>query len=463
MKHPILTSLFLLILSSCAVGPNYHTPPTPTPTQFKEAPAHLQSTAAHTQWWHTFEDPILNGLIERACCCNFDVQATIQKIMEKRYLYQFENAQLFPEIDLNGSWSRDRISQNIFSASSQGGVIQNFFEIGFDASWEIDVFGKQRRLKEQAFYLMQAEQENLGNVLISLMSEIARSYITLRTLQQQKILAEDSIKIQKKIVKLTKDLFQAGLDSENALLFAEETLKNLEATLPKIDTALKKNYYLLLRLMGDLPEQDCISLMKTEAVPTAHFDLKTDLPSTLIQRRPDIRDAERTLAAATASIGVSIADLFPQFSLLGSLSFETNNQNNWFNTASRTWSISPGIHWPILTFGRICSQIKAKTAHQQQVLFEYKQTILKAFEEVETSLVAYFKQKATLQIRQEELHLINMRKQLIEDRYQSGLVSEIDYLEITKDWLDTKNTVLNAQQEEASFLISVYKALGGGW
>ncbi|GAB4190575.1 MAG: efflux transporter outer membrane subunit [Simkaniaceae bacterium] len=452
----------LFLFAGCAVGPNYREPSLSMPEQFIETKKN-EEAASLKNWWQEFEDPILDQIVSQAILGNLDLQIAIDRIRQARAVFFLERANLFPEIDLNADIQRFRVSQTIFESPFLGPPEQNFYRIGFDAGWELDFFGKLRRAKESAFYNLQAEGQNYRDVYISVISEAVKFYIEIRALQEIIALTEERIQIERGILDLTDSLFAAGLDSQTQLEEVKGSLASLEASLPDLQSQLKQNMYALSVILGDFPEEMQDFFSKGGTLPYIAQAKSVGIPCGLLKRRPDIRNAERNLAAATAEIGVAVADLYPSVTLTGSYAFETSKIQNWFLSASRAWNIGPLINWPLLDFGRIKSNIKAKEAFRDQAFHIYVQTILSAVADVESALAAYQEERKKSFRLQEETKAYEKTMELNRSLFQSGLADLSVFLQSEKTYVQAKERWIESQKQEMINLIAVYKAAGGDW
>ncbi|MCP5505067.1 MAG: efflux transporter outer membrane subunit [Chlamydiales bacterium] len=457
-------SLVLIALTGCAVGPNYQTPEVALPSSYHEPHDKEEIDLSELkEWWTTFNDPLLNVLIHEAISQNLDLKIAVEKIHQVRAEYQIEAAELYPKIDLTAEQRRTRISQNLFDSSFLGPPLQTLYKVGFDASWEIDIFGKRRRAKEGAYYSYEAEVNSARDVYITLLSEIAATYIQIRGLQQKIALSKRDIYIQKELLELAEVRFVAGLDSE---LSPQEVAVNLEesqALLPTLETSYRESLHRLAVLLGKTPESLHVDFEEQGTIPVSDTPIPIGLPSDLLRRRPDIRKAERILAAATANVGEAIADLFPRFSLIGSFGFESNQTNNWFKAKSRSWSLGPNIDWPIIYFGRIRANIRAQNAKQEQALLNYEQTILTSLEDVENRLVAYYKEEERVHRYEKQVEAARRSYVLTRDQYLSGLVDFSSLLDADSTLVFAENNLVESQQSLSTNRVALYKSLGGDW
>jgi NodT family efflux transporter outer membrane factor (OMF) lipoprotein len=394
-----------LFAGGCAVGPNYQRPDIPVGPEWTEARQVGVDTrsADLTRWWTAFNDPLLNSLVERAVSSNLDLRIAAARIREARATRAVTASGEWPTVDVSGSYSRNRASGNAIGSPSQnGGAVaaapsgatleQNFYQTGFDASWEIDVFGGVRRSVEAADATIEATVEDRRDVLVTLLGDVAKNYIDLRGFQRRLDVTRANFKAQQETVDLTIVRFQAGLASDLDVAQAEAQMNTTAAEIPTLESALKQAAYRLDVLLGLQPGSLWDELANERAIPSLPPEVLVGLPSELLRRRPDIRRAERELAAATAQIGAATADLYPKFFLTGTLGLQSISASDWFTGRSRFWSIGPTITWPVFDAGKIRANIEIRNAQQAQALGQYEKTVLTAFQDVETSLVAYSEQ-----------------------------------------------------------------------
>ncbi len=478
-----------LILSGCMVGPKYHKPETAMPEQFAEANDQT-SIASDNQdlmdWWRQLNDPFLEELIAETCSSNFDLRIAVEQVWQARAEFQVEASKLFPQISLDAAAVRTRQSLNIFSALSSAASsasatgaasvspIQNFFQVGFDAIWEMDFFGKFRHAKRAAFYTWEATEENARDILITVISEVANNYVSICSYQNLVRLAEEKVWIDAETLLLEESRFEAGLSSESAVLEARSILDTDQGALDDLISLLKQGIYRLAVLIGKQPEE-IIGWFETERpVPIAIGTIPAGLPSDLLRRRPDIRSAERQIAAATEQIGVAVADLFPRIYLAATNMYAANpSGSNYgygssklhtlFKPGSLTWSVGPGFSWPIIDFGRRRAVVRAQKSIQRQTLLVYEKAVLTALEEVEAALTAYFKQEEKLAALIDQTETNRRAFELASDRYEAGLVDYQSMLFSQKTLVDSEQTLAQNEQALTSYLIAVYKALGGDW
>lgn len=468
----------LLFLTSCMVGPIYKRPAVKIPAQYTNQK--YSGVAELAQWWRFFQDPYLERLIEKAIAQNYDLRIAIEKIQQTRDEYEIKVADLFPELDGVGLVTRNRFSYNVIQAlaaqnlaqttqNNQSIVFSNavqnpysFFDLGFDASWELDVWGKLRHARNAAYDQYQAQIWAMRDVYIMLLSEVVKTYIDSRAFQKKIDLTNQLVEIDTKLLALTKDRFQSGIASDIPDEQQLQIIEQEKSQLILLDMELTQTIIKLAILLSENPEDFSLKDGQHE-VPKSQYTLTSGLPSDLLRRRPDIRQAERLLAAATENVGVAVSEWFPSFTLLGSLGVETFCANNWFSNCSLAWSIGPSMLWRLITFGRIKYNVMAKESIQRQALLKYAESVVTALGDVEYWLVAYFKQQESLELLVRKLAAAKRERDLIKELFTSGLESEIQFLTAQKNYLSVELQITDSRQAVSIALVSVYKALGGGW
>jgi NodT family efflux transporter outer membrane factor (OMF) lipoprotein len=481
MKKTPLIFFCFLGLFGCKVGPNYQEPTLSMPAVFEGQGEKLQDEEL-CHWWKGFNDPLLNSFVEEAALLNFDVRIAVEKIVQARALYRIQGSYLWPEIDLNVSATRSRFSENVFttgtniesvasgneSGATRGAFgqdpVQSLFQVGFDAIWELDFWGKFRRDKQASYDEWQATGWQAQEVLLLTISEVIRNYISIRSLQEQIEIVKKKIEIDARGLYLAEDLFSSGLENDS---FVEQWKALLERDLSVISplkAACAQSIYALAILLGKEPEGFSAVLEEIKPIPLYVGKVPGGVPSELLRRRPDIRMQERLLAAATERIGVAVADLFPHIFLTGNgIGYESNEQNNWLASASRYWTIGPSINWNILNFGRVKGQIGAANSLQRQALLQYEQAVISALQDVEGALVSYFEEEK----RNTHLYAQKMSYQrtwiLTKDLWNAGLSSELKMLQTYADLLDSETSFVQSIEAKMGDLVALYKAAGGDW
>jgi outer membrane protein, multidrug efflux system len=462
--------LFLLLMGGC-VGPNYERPTFPLPNNWKNP---LSNETSNTQkiniaWWQNFSDGQLEGLINTAVSNNLDYLTAQARIREARANLMTVEAGLFPTLSGIGSATRSHFGPNVPRNSSSASSVPSsssspsLYAAGFDATWEIDIFGGIRRAEESALALMESVENEAQAILISLIAEVAQNYINLRNYQHQLEVMRQIANLWKEYKDLQISLEKAGMSSQITTASAESALEEVLATIPPLEASLKASLHRLGVLLGKDPGAFYDQLMVKGEIPWASETVVAELPSDLILRRPDIRMNERLLASATAQIGISMASLFPHFQLTGSFEFERNKGAGLFSPGSQTWLYGLNFSVPIFDFGKIRSQIDAKYAQKDEALLTYQKSILIALEEVENGLVNFANESGRYHRLKGQLAAQQRIYNLTLSKHQAGLSSFADVIQAKISLLIAQNTTHQSQAITSLNLVALYKALGGGW
>ena len=452
--------LIIIIIPGC-IGPKYVVPHHPLPSLYTQQHSATSCENTLANWWYHFNDPLLNSLIEKAIANNYNLRIALERIEQARAFYQFKKAELFPQLDVVSQVSRTRFSNVLAQTSFLQNTNVSFFQLGFDGIWEIDVWGKIWRAKNARFFEFQAQIEQMRDIYLILLADVARTYVDLCVLQKRIHLLNRQIIIEKMLVALQTDLYNAGLSSEIELKIQQQQLATTQNTLKSLQTLYIQSHNQLGVLLGINPEG--VKILPSKKIPLSLTELATGIPSTLLRRRPDIRKVERQLAAANELVGQAIAEWFPSFSLLGSIGSETSKGSDWFLGKSLTWSIGPSIRWPLINFGRIKAHIAERESIKRQAILEYSQTIIQALQEVEDFLAAYFNNKEQYNILKQKLEEASREQQLVNFKFKSGLSNQLAALQAEKNRIFIELEFTTAQQQLSINLIALYKALGGGW
>jgi len=475
LELSILLVLFIIVVSGCpAVGPNYVRPDTTVyknwNTQIKNDSGVKEMGAENlANWWSALGDPLLSSLIDRAQKGNLDLKKAQASIREARARMGLAKASFSPTIEASGSATRSRGSENtggetIVNSNVVSGVMtSDLYSLGFDASWELDIVGGVRRSVEAAQATLEASRENMRDVLVSLLAEVAKNYVDVRTYQARIAIAEDNLKTQEETYQLTVWRNQAGLSDELAVEQARYNLENTRANIPALRTGLDAAMNSIAVLLGEQPGGVHEELSKQEPIPAAPMNILAGVPADMIRRRPDIRKAERELASQTAQIGVATADLYPKFTLSGSIGLESISTGNLLSSGSRNYSFGPSITIPIFSGGAAILNIEIQSALQEQYLIAYKTTILDALKEVENALTAYVQEQYRRQALIDAAAAAKQAAQLSKTKYQAGLSDFSDVLDAQRSLLSYEDELATSEGMVTTNLISLYKALGGGW
>jgi NodT family efflux transporter outer membrane factor (OMF) lipoprotein len=457
-----------LLAGGCAVGPDYKAPQATVgegwgelgPSGAVDGPATRPSAQPlPVRWWTTFNDPTLNDLIARAARSNLDLRRATARIRESRASREVTQADIFPNVDVGGSYNRSR---NRF-APGGGDDAHDQYKAGFDASWEVDVFGGVRRGVEAANADIAAAVEDRRDVLVSLLAEVARNYIELRGSQRRITIAQENLAAQQKTLDLTKNLLAAGVATDLDVARAEAQVSTTESQIPLLQSSARQSIHALGVLLGTDPMALTPELSQPLPIPNAPPEVPVGIPSQILLRRPDLRRAEAQLHAATARIGVATADLFPRFSLTGSLGLQSSKLSSLGDWDSRYWSIGPSVAWPIFDAGRIAANINVQNARQEQALLLYQQTVLDALRDVEDSLVAYAKEETRRRTLTKAADANRRAVDLANQLYDAGRTDFLSVLQAQRDLFASQDAMVQSDIAVATNLVALYKALGGGW
>ena len=456
--------LTVLVFGGCAkVGTDYVQPdvrvykdwhtPLKGNASAEEANPHMLAV-----WWTTLNDPKLSRLIERAVAGNLDLKKARARIREARARRGVAKAGFFPTLDATGSANRSKGSED-----SGIGTTGDLYAVGFDAAWELDIFGGVRRSVEAAQANLEASEEDQRDVLVSLLSEVAINYIDVRIYQTRLAVAKSNLKTQEETHQLTVWRNQAGLSDELAVQQARLNLESTRSKIPTLRTGLEEAMNRIAVLLGEQPGKVHGELINQEPIPVAPEDVAVGVPADILRRRPDVRKAERDLASQTAKVGVATADLYPKFKISGTIGLEALSGGNLFSAGSRTYSFGPSITIPIFAGGSIRQNIEIQSAVQEQYLIAYENAVLNALEEVENALAAFVEEQSRRQSLINATTAAKQAAELAKIKYQAGLTDFSNVLDAERSLLSIEDELAQSEGTVTSNLIRVYKALGGGW
>jgi multidrug efflux system outer membrane protein len=457
-----------LASAGCALGPNYARPAVPAPPTWREIPVAEAQSLANTAWWELFDDPQLQELVRIALVENKDLKIAVERIEEARARYGFTKADFWPKLDANVTAGRLRFSSGSLIHTPEGdtggarqGTETAIYAVSADVSWELDFFGRIRRASEAQQALFLGTQEARRSAVLTLVADVARTYFELRDADLRLEIARRTIQSRREYVQFAKDRFEGGITPELDFRQAEAELKRVETILFDLERLINAKENELSVLLGRNPGPVLRGRTVTEQkLPGA---VPGGLPSALLDRRPDIREAEQTLAAATANIGEAKAMLFPRIALTGSYGTASTDFDTLFEGPSKSWSIIGNLLQPIFNAGKNRRRVEITESRQRQMLYAYERTILEAFRETEDALMAYRKTGEQRQAQADRVAAERKVLELCELRYRGGVSA---YLEV----LDAQRSLFTAELDEAQTigsnlvsLVRVYKALGGGW
>ena len=466
--HSVLVGglgLVMLLLSGCMSGPDYHTP---QPAALPGAWAGVEKTgqpsvvtaqpADLTGWWRQFNDPTLSALVEEALKANLDFALAEARLRQARAMRGVAVGGLWPSATVSGSYQREHTS-----GVTPGNGSQNLYEAGLDAVWELDIFGGQRRAVESANANIEAAVENLQDVQVSLIAEVALNYVQLRGYQQEIVVAQNNLKSQQHTAEITRKLYKVGFDSGLDVANADSNAATTESQIPVFETEAQQSIYALSVLLARPPADLLAQLSPTGNLPGIPAQIPAGIPSDLLRRRPDIREAEAQLHSATAQIGVAVADLFPVFSLAGEVEWKNNHFGSWLTKTNRSFFVGPSASWSIFEGGAIVSNIHVQEAFRDQALITYQETVLGALQDVENALIAFSKEQQHRKVLTEAVAANEKAVDLSLQLYTEGMTDFLNVLNAQRSLYSSQDALVQSERSIVTDLIALYKALGGGW
>jgi len=462
--------LLPFLVSGCMVGPDYSLPEIQVSEEWS-SDVKAEAPEVITEWWEAFEDPLLNQYISSAKEHNFDLLAAEANVLQARALKQVSASALFPH--LNASFIPMRLDFSktgpfFTGISGLGGLspfnrVFNLFSAFFDASWELDLFGKTRRAIEQANAMIDSAIEQKNDLLISIYAEVARDYIELRNMQTQFELTESLISLYEENAAIIRKNFEAGYSNRYDVEKIEAQLESEKALLPEMIAEIYRSIYSLSILTGQMPEALVDELIQVKPLPKAPLEIAVGLRSDLLRRRPDVRRAERDLAAATANIGVAVSSFFPSITLFGLGGFQSLKMNELFDWKSKTWVYGADFSMPIFQGGKIVGNLRVAQAQQAAVAFAYHQIVLQAIQEAEGSLISYKQQGIKVADLQRALSHQRAAEKIAAEQFHKGLINKTQFLKSQMELIEAELTALSADAALLLSITSLYKSLGGGW
>jgi len=457
--------LFLAILSGCMVGPNFQRPQTPLPADWAGPTAESRPvTPAEEElarWWTLFDDATLASLVEKAVQSNLDLKQAEARIRQARAARGIVAAGIGPTVDATGAYQHSRAAGSVNGKSE--GVITDQYQAGFDAGWELDIFGGVRRAIEAADADLQAALETRRDVLVTLTAEVARNYIDLRAFQERIAISRQNLEAQKHSAALTRLRFQGGFIGALDVANADAQVATTAAQIPLLEASARQSIYSLSVLLGRDPAALIGDLMPVAVIPLAAPSIPLGVPADLLRRRPDVRRAEAEIHAATARIGVATADLFPRFTISGSVGLRAGDFSSWFDWASRIWSFGPSASWNLFEMGRTRSNIEQQQALQDQSLITYQQTVLTALQEVENALIASAKEEEHRRALREAVSANRKAVDLAKTLYTQGHTDFLNVLNAQRSLYASEDALIRSTSSVSTNLVALFKALGGGW
>ncbi len=454
-------------LSGCLVGPDHVDPGAPFACDWIQPlpPGVNRSANDSVGWWTKFHDPVLTSLMVRTAQQNLTLGQAAERIQEARAQRGVARGGLFPDIDGIASYNRIKRSDsgNQFGIGDFSSPAFDFWSAGFDATWEIDLFGAVRRNLQAADRDIDVAIEDHNDLLVTLQGDVGANYIQVRTLQRRIQFIERNIELQRQSLRITEDRLAAGDISQLDVEQAKSNLYTSEAALPILQQDLELAYHRLSILMGEPPSDLSRQITPQQRFPSLPEDIAIGLPIELIRQRPDIRSAERQLAAQAARIGVAVADLYPRFTLNGTFTVDATEINRWFTTDSIAYAAGPAVRWNLLDFGRVRSNIEVQRARWRGLVYAYQQEVIEAAQEVEDALSQYRHSIRQAEALQRAAIAARAAAEISEEQYVGGIIPFQTLLDAQRVQADLDDQAAFAEGQIYLAVVQLYKALGGGW
>jgi multidrug efflux system outer membrane protein len=453
------------LLAGCAVGPNYKPPLISVAPAFANTPTNLASAdeVALATWWQGFNDGKLNGLIARAITNNFDLRIATANLKEARAQRRFVTFDLAPTVQTSAGYANSLLSKAAAPPGTPRDARQGeFYDASFDAMWELDLFGRVRRSVQAANAQVGSVEATRLDVLVSVTAEVARDYFELRGLQNQLAVARKNADVQTETLKVTQSRLDGGRGTDFDVSRSRALLNLTLSSIPPLEAAIQKTIYRISVLTGQQPTALTTELSTPEPLTSGMPALALGDPAALLRRRPDIRAAERALAAATARIGIQTADLFPRVTFVGSVGLQADTFAGLGKSGADTWSFGPRITWAALDLGRVLARIKAADARTEASLAFYERTVLTALEETEGALVDFGQQQSRQRFLETSAAASQKAADLAHQRFEGGVTDFLSVLDAERTLLEAQDRLAASQTRTVTALVAVYKALGGG-
>jgi NodT family efflux transporter outer membrane factor (OMF) lipoprotein len=482
---PLGVAGLAVLLSACTVGPDYSTPTAQLPTKWSAT--RIGPVGPPTdlgQWWRGFHDPVLDSLIARAITGNLDLQTAQARIREARASRIATASTLWPTVTGSASGTRFHGGSGAFGSGGLGGSsglgatssglgtpsgganstsTVNLFQTDFDASWELDIFGGTRRSIESSTANLQATRQDRRSTLVSLLGEVVADYITLRDAQERIRIADDTLASERDTLALTLAKFKAGLASALDVAQAQSAAASTLAAIPGLRTTARETVHQLSVLIGTPPETLEPELDQPVPPPVMRTGTTLDPPAELLRRRPDIRAAERRVAAANADIGVAVANEYPSLNLTGTIGLNASRISQLGDISARTWWFGPSLSVPLFNAGKLAAQADVKRAQWDEAVITYRSTVLDALQEVENAITSYGNERGHNHALAQSVAADRDALTLSRDLYSKGLTSFLNVLDADRSLYDAQDQLAQSDAALSTDLISLFKALGGGW
>jgi NodT family efflux transporter outer membrane factor (OMF) lipoprotein len=471
MRKPLSLALAvstLALLGGCAVGPDYQAPKPALPAAFVAAKDAAGPATNETRWWESFHDPALTALVERAIAGNLDFQIALARLQEARTMEAVVVGSALPEVGVSGAagtgngsdLTRGRLAPALSSADNRNGA-QVTQAVGFDAGWEIDLFGKLRREIEAAGDDAQAAAAARNETLVTLIADVVRAYFDQRGLQMRLAALQRGVATAQQTLDYVQKRYDRGLTNELDVTLAQREVSTLQAQLAPLESQVSAARYTIAILIGQYPEAVDQELSKPAMIPALPASVEAGLPVDLLKRRPDIAEAERQLAGATARIGVATANLFPQVGVTGAVGWQGLSAAT--AASPMIWAVGPQASWSLLDFGTLDALVDVADLRTKEFALNYKETILHAVQQVDTAVDDYAAEQNSLHNLDTALAASQRSVTLAGERYDRGLTDFLNVLDAQRQEYQLEDQYAQTELAAADSLVSLYKGLGGGW
>jgi len=476
-KGSLLVALFAMVflISGCMVGPDFVKPDAPVEGEWlQQQDSKIKSEPANlSDWWTVFDDPLLNKLIELASQQNLDLLNAGVRILEARAQLGIAKGFQYPQTQqVSGEANANQLSEN---APNEAGADRFFYnyQLGFDAAWELDFWGRFRRGVESANASLYSSLADYDDILVSLIAEVARTYFEIRTFEQRLAVARENVKLQEESLDIAAARYEGGVADQLDETQAKALLKQTQATIPSLEAGLRQAKNALAILLGILPTEVQDILGPPNPIPAAPIEVAVGIPAELLRRRPDIRLAEFQAAAQSAQIGIAKADLYPSFSLVGSIGLQSSDKggirsnnahfDDLFTSDGITYFIGPTFQWPVFNYGRLKNSVRVQDARFQQLVVNYQNTVLQAFQDVEDATVGFLKSQEQKSFLSESVEQYKLSVELSLIQYSEGLTDFQRVIDAQRNLAQQEDAFASVTGAVGTNLIALYKALGGGW
>lgn len=462
MKHYLIPPLLTLCLTACAVGPEYKAPQSHVQDNWASAATMSVSQDAVTAtWWRVFNDPLLEKYTQASLENNKDIKIALANLRQARAFTSETNALFSPSVDNTNSASRSKTGSAL--STNNTGRIRNLFDVGFDASWEIDIFGANRRAFESAEAQAGSALAYYQGVQLATLSEVARNYFEARGLQKRIAITTKNAKLQKQTYDVVKARRDVGEASEFDLSRSRGTYQLTRSRIPNLDASLKESIFKLSVLLGQAPEALLEEMSVIQPLPIPLDIVPVGLRSDILRRRPDVRMAEQDLAASVADIGVETAELFPKFAITGDIGLQAQTFGNLFNAANGIWSLGSLAQWSVFDGGAIRARIAGAEAASDAALASYEKAVLTALSDTETALTRYGLELETRKQLEESVQSLRQSMALAKELFDAGEIDYLAVLDSARELTAIEDDLVTSETQSITKLIALYTALGGGW